>query len=345
MTTPDVALGAKGKPGVRRLSGGRLHWAGVAVVAILLWMVPATTNDFFTGQLGRFLVFGLAALGLDLIWGYTGQLSLGHAAFFGLGAYAFGLILAKTDGPALGLLAVAAGILLPAFLAFVMGRVLFYGNVVGAYFAIVTLLVSLILEQTAISAIHLTGGINGLFGMKPLTLGPFEIHGLFQSYYFIVACCVLAYVLCRILVVSPFGRAMDGVRTNERRVASLGYSTALIRTVVFTIGGAIAGLAGVLYVPLEAFVYPTQLGVAFSTSIIVWLAIGGRRSLVGAFIGAFIISYGQSTLADRYQEYWVLATGVFLVIIVLIQPRGIVGAIEGLARSVRRSVRGRARDA
>jgi urea transport system permease protein len=342
MTMADLVLHPERKRAIWWLSGAVLHWVGVAVVAVLLWIVPATTSEFFTGQLGRFLVFGLAALGLDLIWGYMGQLSLGHAAFFGVGAYAAGLILAKTEWPALGLVAIAAGILLPAFVAFVMGRVLFYGNVVGAYFAIVTLLVSLILEQTAISTIHLTGGINGLYGMKPLTLGPFAVDDLFTAYYFIVICCVLSYILCRILVLSPLGRAMDGVRTNERRVASLGYSTVAIRTLVFTIGGALAGLAGVLYVPLEAFVYPTQLGVAFSTSIIVWLAIGGRRSLVGAFIGAFIINYGQSTLADRYQEYWVLATGVFLVVVVLTQPRGLLGAIEAAARFVRRLVQGRA---
>jgi urea ABC transporter permease protein UrtC len=339
MTTSDVALDADRKRGVRWYSGVTLHWVVVAVAAVLLWMVPATTGDFFTGQLGRFLVFGLAALGLDLIWGYTGQLSLGHASFFGVGAYAAGLVLVKTEWPALGLIALAAGILLPAFLAFVMGRVLFYGNVVGAYFAIVTLLVSLILEQTAISTIQLTGGINGLYGMKPLTFGPLAVDDLFKSYYFIVICCVLAYVFCRILVTSPLGGAMAGVRTNERRVASLGYSTAAIRTLVFTIGGALAGLAGVLYVPLEAFVYPSQLGVAFSTSIIVWLAIGGRRSLVGAFIGAFIVNYGQSTLSDRYQEYWVLATGVFLVLVVLTQPRGLVGTIEAAVRFARSLVR------
>jgi urea transport system permease protein len=336
MTAKEAALGARGKPLIQRAARGMTEWVGVAVVAVLLWIVPATTSEFFTGQLGRFLIFGLAAMSLDLIWGYTGQLSLGHAAFFGLGAYASGLVLAKTELPALGLVALLMGIVVPAALAFVMARILFYGRVVGAYFAIITLLVSLILEQTAVSTIGLTGGINGLFGMAPLEIGPFAIDSLFTSYYFIVICCVLAYIAARLLIRSPLGRALEGIRTNERRTSSLGYSTAAIRTAVFTIGCSLAGLAGVLYVPLEAFVYPTQLGVAFSTSIIVWLAIGGRRSLVGGFIGAFIINYGQSLLADRYQQYWVLATGVFLVVVVLTQPRGLLGAVQSLHSLIKR---------
>jgi urea transport system permease protein len=307
--------------GARRWS----RWLVIVAVAIALWLVPATTSEYFTGLMGRFLIYGLAAMSLDLVWGYTGQLSLGHAAFFGLGAYASGLVLARTEWEPLGLIAVVLGVGVPALLGFLMSSTLFYGRVTGAYFAIITLLVSLILERVAISMIGLTGGINGLYGMEPLTLGPFAIDSLFKSYYFIVICCMLAYIGSRFIVSSPFGRTMDAIRINEKRTASLGYSTAAVRTIVFTLGAALAGLAGVLYVPLEAFVYPTQLGVAFSTSIIVWLAIGGRRSLVGAFIGAFIINYGQSLLSDRFQRYWVLATGIFLVLVVLTQPDGLVG--------------------
>jgi urea transport system permease protein len=308
----------------------RAHWAVVAAAAVALWVVPLLTGRYFTGLMGRFLVYGLAAMSLDLIWGYTGQLSLGHAAFFGLGAYASGLILAKTSWPALGPLALVLGIAIPAALGFVMASTLFYGKVVGAYFAIITLLVSLILEQLAISMLWLTGGINGLYGMKPLALGPLTLDSLNEAFYFIVICSVLAYVLARLLVESPFGKAMDAIRVNERRAASLGYSTAAIRTIVFTLGAALAGLAGVLYVPLEAFVYPSQLGVGFSTWIIVWLAIGGRRSLVGAFVGAFVINYGQSLLSGKFQQYWVLATGIFLLVVVLIQPDGLLGIVRDL---------------
>jgi ABC-type branched-subunit amino acid transport system permease subunit len=304
------------------------------VVGVCLWLVPLFASRFFTGQMGRILVFGLAALGLDLIWGYSGQLSLGQAAFFGLGAYGTGLVLVHFDGPMSGLLAVAVGIAAPTALAYLMGRVLFNGNVVGVYFAIITLLVALILEQVANTWIGFTGGINGLYGMAPLSIGPLEIWGRLTTYYTIVVCSILAYVGTRLFVRSPMGRAIEGVRTNERRTASLGYATASVRTLVFTIGCAITGLAGVLYVPLEAFVYPTQLGVIFSTSIIVWVAVGGRRSLVGPFIGAFIVTYGQSLLSSRLQEYWVLATGIFLIVVVMTQPRGLIGIADGLRRRI-----------
>ncbi len=316
------------------------HWGAVVLAAVALWVVPLFARSYFIGLLGRFLVFGLAAMSLDLVWGYTGQLSLGHAAFFGLGAYTSGLILAQTSWPFLGPLALVLGILIPAALGFVMAGTLFYGKVVGAYFAIITLLVSLILEQLAISMLWLTGGINGLYGMKPLAFGPLSVDTLNEAYYFIVIVSVIAYVLARLLVESPLGKAMDAVRVNEKRTASLGYSTAAVRTVVFTLAAALAGLAGVLYVPLEAFVYPSQLGVGFSTWIIVWLAIGGRRSLVGAFLGAFIINYGQSLLSERLGRYWVLATGVFLLIVVLVQPDGLLGIIRDVKDRLMRVVRG-----
>ncbi len=316
------------------------YWGAVAAVAVVLWLVPLFAGEYFIGLLGRFLIFGLVAMSLDLVWGYTGQLSLGHAAFFGLGAYTAGLILAKTSWPALGPLALVLGILVPTALGLIMAATLFYGRVVGAYFAIITLLVSLILEQLAVSMLWLTGGINGLYGMETLTLGPVAFDTLNKSYYLIVVVVVVAYVLSRLLVDSPLGKAMDAVRVNEKRTASLGYSTAAVRTIAFTIGAAIAGLAGVLYVPLEEFVYPSQLGVAFSTLIIVWLAIGGRRSLVGGFIGAFVINYGQTLLSERFQQYWVLATGIFLLLVVLIQPDGLLGMIRDVKDRLTRRRRG-----
>lgn len=304
------------------------RWGGFGLVAAGLFVLPAITGEFFTGLMGKFLVFGLAAMALDLVWGYTGQLSLGHAAFFGLGAYASGLVLAKTAWPGAGVIALGLGIALPAALAFLMAGTLFYGRVVGAYFAIITLVVSLILERLAVSMLWLTGGINGLYGMQDLSLGIFVVDSRLKAYYLALVGCLVAYAIARLLVSSPFGRTMDAIRVNESRTASLGYSTSAVKTLVFTLSGALAGLAGVLYVPLERFVYPSQLGVIFSTSIIVWLAVGGRRSLVGAFIGAFIINYGQSLLSDEFERYWVLATGVFLLLVVLTQPNGLVGLLR-----------------
>lgn len=309
------------------------RWLPLAIVAVLLWLVPAIAPRYLVSILGRVLIFGLAALGLDLIWGYSGQLSLGHAAFFGLGAYGSALVLKASSGTGASLLAIATGLLVPVILAYVMGRVLFRGGVSGAYFAIITLLVSLILEQLANTLIDFTGGLNGLYGMAPLTFGPVEIAGLFPAYYAVVVCTVIGYALARALVASPFGRVLEGVRTNERRTSALGYPTAKIRTAAFVIGCAYAGLAGVLYVPFQAFVYPAQLGIIFSTSILVWVVVGGRRSLLGPMVGAFVVVYGQSLLSDRFERFWLLFVGAFLIVIVSTQPRGLVGIVE--------SVRGR----
>lgn len=306
------------------------RWLPLVVVAVLLWLVPAIAPRYFVSIMGRVLIFGLAALGLDLIWGYSGQLSLGHAAFFGLGAYGSALVLKNASGTGASLLAIAVGLLLPIALAYVMGRVLFRGGVSGAYFAIITLLVSLILEQLASTLIDLTGGLNGLYGMAPLTVGPIEISGLFPAYYTVVVCTVVGFALARSLVGSPFGRVLEGVRTNERRTSALGYPTAQVRTAAFVIGCAYAGLAGVLYVPFQAFVYPAQLGIIFSTSILVWVVIGGRRSLVGPLVGAFVVTYGQSLLSDRFERFWLLAVGLFLIVIVSTQPRGLVGVVAAV---------------
>jgi urea ABC transporter permease protein UrtC len=329
-TASATAVGVLPSPGARAAT----HWIGFALVGGALASIPAVGDLFFTGLIGKFLVFGLAAMALDLVWGYTGQLSLGHAAFFGLGAYACGLVLAKTTWPAAGLIALGLGVAVPAALALLMAVTLFYGRVAGAYFAIITLIVSLILERLAVSMLWLTGGINGLYGFRDFSLGFLVIDSRTEAYYAALIACLGAYVGARLLVSSPFGRSMDAVRVNEPRTASLGYSTAAIKTVVFTLSGALAGLAGVLYVPLESFVYPSQLGIIFSTSIVVWVAVGGRRSLVGPFIGAFVINYVQSLLSDRLEQYWVLATGLLLLLVVMTQPGGVLGVLRWMRRRI-----------
>lgn len=304
--------------------------------------LPSLGGAHIVGLVGRFLIFGLVAMSLDLLWGYTGQLSFGHAAFFGLGAYATGLTLSHLDLPGVGLLAVVLGVAVPGTLAFLLGVLLFYGRVGGVYFAIVTLLVSLLLEQLAITWIGFTGGTNGLFVVEPLELGPLTVRGLTPPYYLVVAVCGASFLFAWWLVRTPFGRVMQAIKVNEARTASLGHPTAAQKTAVFTLSCSLAGLAGVLYVPLERFVYPTQLGLLSSTEVIVWLAIGGRGTLVGGFLGALGVSSIRSFLSGQLVGYWVLATGVLLVLVVLVWPRGLVGGIVDAGRLARRLARRRA---
>lgn len=314
----------------------RRRWAGLSrrritatvVVFLVLAFVPLGTGDHFTALLGRLLVFGLLAMSLDLLWGYGGQLSFGHAAFFGMGAYAAGLLLVRDAGPWVSYAAVAAGVLVPTVVGSVMGFLLFQRGVSGVYFAIVTLLVALLLEQLAITWSGLTGGINGLFGFAPLHLGFVQIGSLESAYHLLLVVITLSYLAVRWFVGTPFGEAVHAIRVNEKRAASLGYSVLAIKTVVFTMACALAGLAGVLYVPLERFVYPSQLGLIASTSVLVWVVIGGRGTLIGAFIGAFTVEYLASVLSGRLEAYWVLAIGLFLVIVVMARPGGLVAIGE-----------------
>lgn len=315
---PETRPPPGGKGSSRLVSG-----AGFALVVLTLAVLPAVTGQHLTGLVGRFLVFALVAVSLDLLWGYAGQLSLGHAAFFGLGAYAASLVLMGGGGPGRSAAAIALAVLVPAGAALVMGYLLFSGGVGGVYFAIVTLLVSLLLEQLAITWSGFTGGINGLFGMAPLDLGVLTISSLTSAYYLVLVVVAAAFLATRWLTRTPFGRALTAIRSHEHRAHSLGLSVVTIKTAVFTISCGLAGLAGLLYVPLERFVYPTQLGLIASTSVVVWVVIGGRGTLVGPVIGAVVVEYLASALSGALQGYWTLVIGIFLVVVVVLRPGGL----------------------
>jgi urea transport system permease protein len=297
--------------------------AAFGLVVLALAVVPSVTGQHLTALIGRFLIFALLAVSLDLLWGYAGQLSLGHAAFFGLGAYAAGLVLVGGGGVARSALAIGLAVTVPAAAALVMGYLLFRGGVGGVYFAIVTLLVSLLLEQLAITWSGFTGGINGLFGMAPVDLGVVTIGSLRSAYYLILFVTVGAFLASRWLTRTPFGRALTAIRSHEHRAHSLGLSVVTLKTVVFTVSCGLAGLAGFLYVPLERFVYPTQLGLVASTSVVVWVVIGGRGTLVGPVLGAVVVEYLASALSGRLQGYWMLVIGLFLVAVVMLRPGGL----------------------
>jgi urea transport system permease protein len=306
--------------------GGRPRLPALAVFAVAVAgfaLLPLLTGQHLTGLVGRFLVFALVAVSLDLLWGYAGQLSLGHAAFFGLGAYAAGLVLTGGGGVARSALALALAVAVPAGAALVMGYLLFRGGVGGVYFAIVTLLVSLLLEQLAITWISFTGGINGLFGMAPLDLGVVTISSLTSAYYLVLVVVTVAFAAVVWLTRTPYGRALTAIRSHEHRAHSLGLSIVTVKTVVFTVSCGLAGLAGFLYVPLERFVYPTQLGLVASTSVVVWVVIGGRGTLVGPVLGAIVVEYLASALSGALQGYWLLVIGLFLVVVVLFRPGGL----------------------
>jgi ABC-type branched-subunit amino acid transport system permease subunit len=300
-------------------------------VILILLSFPFITNTYQARLLSRYLVFGLFAMSFDLLWGYAGIMNFGHAVFFGLGAYSTGLVMKYVHIPGVSLLAVLASLLIPMIVAFVIGYFLFFGRVAGVYFAIVTMAFSLMMQAITI-ALDFTGGLDGLLGITPIKLvipGLFTLpfSGDWTPYYTIVTVSVLLLLLCRRIVFSSFGRALEALRNNAERLEAFGYNVATVKLIIFVISCGIAGIAGLLYVPI-GHISPEVLGLLFSTSALVWVSIGGRGTLIGGFIGALIVSYLQYFLGAKLQNLWYLLIGVFFVLIILFKSEGIMGFLK-----------------
>jgi urea transport system permease protein len=313
----------------------------VAILVVLAWWLPVFLDTRSTSLMSRFLLLGLAAVGLDVLWGKAGLLSFGHAALFGLGCYGSGLLLAKLDLPLGALVPIVVGTAVPAFFGLVSGLLLFKVGVKGVYFGIITLLFALLFEQIASTWRGLTGGFNGLSVPRGLDIGPLELNEPAGMYRFVLVTVAVTYIAVRWFTSTPLGDAIQASRTNEVRAESLGYNVAYLRATALSVSGALAGLAGALYAPVEGFIYPNQLGLVASTSFIVWVAIGGRGTLYGALLGAVVVNVVQTELSDRFEEYWLLALGIFVVVVILYEPGGVVGAAQRLRSAVSRLTGGR----
>ncbi len=302
-----------------------------AAVILVLLSFPFLTDTYQSRLLSRYLVFGLFAMSFDLLWGYTGIMNFGHAVFFGMGAYGTGIIMKHVDIPGVSLLAVAASILLPMLVALVIGYFLFFGRVTGVYFAIVTMAFSLMMQAITI-ALDFTGGLDGLLRIPPVKMvipefTAVSFSGDWVPYYTIVSVSVLLFIVARRIVVSSFGRALEALRSNTDRLESFGYNVATVKLVIFVISCGIAGVSGLLYVPI-GHISPEILGLLFSTNALVWVSIGGRGTLLGGFMGALIVSYLQYFLGAKLQNLWYLLIGVFFILVVMFRSEGIMGFLK-----------------
>jgi urea transport system permease protein len=331
-------------PGERRAADrGLLDGESVAAVAVFLALaaLPAVISGYPIYILPQYMLFGMLALSLSLLWGHVGIVSFGQAAFFALGAYAMGLAMQQTalpvNGAYLGLLSSVA---LGGALAGIIGYFLFSAGVRGAYFVIVTLALSIIVEQLAVSQSQITGGWNGMFiDRMSLTFGPLGEISLFDDapiYYLVLAVLAAAFALLKSLSRSPFGKLLVGVRENEDRLQALGVRTPLYKTAAFALSGAIACLAGALYGTHANFVAPSLAGVLFSTEVVVWVAIGGRDSLLGALLGGILVASLSNYLSAIMPGYWQLALGILFVLVILFLKGGVAGAIVRLLSALRR---------
>lgn len=322
----------------------------------VLFLLPAVLSDFQTNLLGRFFTYAIVAVGLDLLWGYTGMLSLGQGLFFGLGAYCFGMYLnLETAGTKLPefmglygvtelpffwqpfhspIFAIFMAVAFPMLIAALFGFMLFRSRIQGVYFSIITQALTAIVALLLIGQQRLINGTNGITEMRFIFGAKIGDHSTVVGLYIATVIVLVAVFLgCRLLVGSRFGRLLVAVRDDEHRVRFMGYNTVVIKTLVFALSAGIAGLAGALFVPQVGIISPKQLDIVASIEIVIWVAVGGRGSLIGAILGAVLVNTGKSTISTSNPDLWQLIMGGLFVGVVLLFPKGIVGAAQdGLAR-------------
>ncbi|MEH3053754.1 MAG: urea ABC transporter permease subunit UrtC [Patulibacter minatonensis] len=343
----------------RDLARGRM---GFLVSGLcLLFLAPALLTDFRLDLLAKFVCFAIVAIGVDIAWGYGGMLVLGQGVFFGLGGYAMAMHLklaeAKEMGQAVpdfmswsgveklpaiwgpfqhGWVAVLGSLLVPMVIAFLLGSLVFRRRVRGAYFAILTQALAAAFVILLIGQQGLTGGTNGLtnitsfFGMD-LT----DPSSTTTLYTIAVVALGVAYLLARQLVHSRYGRLLIAVRDGEDRVRFLGYDPATVKTIAFTFSAGLAGVAGALFVPIVGIISPAMLGIVPSIEMVIWVALGGRATLVGAVAGALVVNYAKTGLSEKFPDLWTYFQGLLFILVIAFIPAGVAGGIKVARKRLR----------
>ncbi len=324
----------------------------IALIAILL--VPGIVPDARLNQLGRFLALAIAALGIDLIWGYTGLLSLGHGVFFAIGGYAFAMYLklqippnASSQLPEFMSLygvtelpwfwqpfysfpfSVVAVFLIPAILGGILGYLVFRNRIRGVYFSILTQAATIVFFNFFNGQQKLINGTNGLTDFK--TLFGATVNGRDTQYIFYILTIlflVATYALCRWLTSGRFGRLLLAIRDDEVRLRFSGYNPTGYKVLVFAISAGLAGIAGALFTVQTGIISPKAMDIAFSIEMVIWVAVGGRATLSGAILGALLVNFGKSFLSEQFPEVWLFFQGALFLIVVTVLPDGLVGWLQ-----------------
>jgi urea transport system permease protein len=311
---------------------------------------------------GKYLCFALLALSIDLVWGYMGVLSLGHGAFFALGAYAFGMYLMRQIGSQgvyvselpdfmvfIGwesfpwywrgtgnfLYALFLVFFAPGLLAFVFGWTAFRSRVSGVYFSIITQALTYALMLAFFLNNLGFGGNNGFTDFKSI-LG-FDIHseGMSLALFLLSALALMGcYLLCRWINVTRLGLALRAIRDNENRARFAGYRVERVKLFVFTLSAMMAGLAGALYVPQAGIINPNSFAPLFSIEMVICVALGGRGRLYGAVVGAFIVNYLRTLLTSFFPDAWLFVFGALFVVVTIFLPGGLAGLAEDVSRAL-----------
>lgn len=330
-----------------------------SLIVVMLVLAPLFLSEFRVNLLGKFVAYAILALGLDLIWGYTGILSLGHGVYFGLGAYCMAMYLkleaARGKIPdfmswsgldalpwfwkpfSSGTFSLTMAIVLPTLLAFVVGYLTFKNRIRGVYFSILSQALAIIFVVLFVGQQAYTGGTNGLTDFRSLFGFPLSLDTTQMGLYYIaVALLVLTYGLCRFLTERRIGRILVAVRDGENRVRFSGYNPTNYKVFVYCLSAAIAGIAGAVYVPQVGIISPAEMGIVPSIEMVIWVAIGGKGTLIGAVIGAILVNALKSGISESFPDIWSYFIGLAFVAVVLYMPYGIVGLAQKIAGKLRK---------
>ncbi|MBN8996853.1 MAG: urea ABC transporter permease subunit UrtC [Rhizobiales bacterium] len=328
------------------------------------WHVPT----YLVSLVGKYLSFALLALSIDLVWGFVGILSLGHGAFFALGGYAMGMYLMRQIGsrgvygnaelpdfmvflnwkelpyawygfehfPYAALMI----ILVPGILAFVFGWFAFRSRVTGVYLSIITQAMTFALQLAFFRNDLGFGGNNGLTDFKDILGYNIQADGT-RAMLFATTALMLAlfFLICCALVASKFGKVLVAIRDAESRTRFIGYRVENYKLVAWVLSAVMAGIAGALYVPQVGIINPSEFAPANSIEVVIWVAVGGRGTLVGPIVGALLVNFMKSYFTTgTLAQYWPFMLGGLFVLVTLLLPKGIVGTLAGFLRRERRPV-------
>ncbi|WP_395707737.1 urea ABC transporter permease subunit UrtC [Casimicrobium huifangae] len=365
-TLPDHAA----TPAPESLLGTRGRIVLIAVIAAIVVLVPLLNlvvpagnvfhlSDYSVSLLGKIMCYAICALAMDLIWGYTGILSLGHGLFFALGGYAMGQYLMrqigrdgvyKSDlpdfmvfldwktlpwhwtGSEYFVVQMLLVILVPGLLAFVFGFFAFRSRIKGVYFSIITQALTFAAMLLFFRNETGFGGNNGFTDFKRILDVPIATPGM-RVFLCVLTGLVLVgfYVLSKWIIASKYGRVLQAIRDAESRVLFTGYNTLWYKLSIWTFSAVMCGIAGALYVPQVGIINPGEMSPAASIEIAIWTAVGGRATLIGPIIGAFFVNGAKSFFTVAFPEYWLYFLGAMFIGVTLFLPQGIVGLIRKLA--------------
>ena len=314
---------------------------------------PLHISDYAVTLGGKIMCYAIVALAMDLIWGYTGILSLGHGLFFALGGYAMGMYLMRSIGhdgvyqsdlPDFMVFldwkkypwywsftehfgyALALVVLVPGLLAFLFGFFAFRSRIKGVYFSIITQALTYAFMLLFFRNDTGFGGNNGFTDFKRILGFPITAPETRMALFVTTAAALLGFLLLgRWIVMSKLGRVLTAIRDAETRVMFSGYNPLYFKLFIWTLSAVICGIAGALYVPQVGIINPSEMSPANSIEIAIWTAVGGRGTLLGPVLGAAAVNFGKSWFTKAFPEYWLFALGLLFILVTLFLPRGLAG--------------------